>query len=174
MVLWITGVSGAGKTTLSNALAQLLKPHFPQMVVVDGDVVRQFFGNDLDYSEASRRIQIQRLQRLAAWLERQGCIAVVAALYAHPDLLAWNRSHFDEYFEIYIDAPKTLVALRDTKGLYKAAAEGRMKHVVGVDIPWHAPQEPDFVVDASAQERPDMTARRIAAAVPRLAAALKV
>lgn len=172
MVIWITGLSGAGKTTLSDALAALVKPRLPEFVQVDGDIVREMFGQGLDYSEASRVVQIKRLQALAGYLSRQKLVVAVAALYAHPDLLAWNRAHFPEYFEVYIDAPLETVRARDAKGLYAKAARGEMKNVVGIDIPWHAPEHADLVIDARAGETPEAAALRIARAVPRLAAAL--
>lgn len=170
MVIWITGLSGAGKTTLSAALARLLKPHLPELVLIDGDVVRELFGSDLDYSEASRRRQIQRIQRLATWLEGQGCVAMVAALYASPDLLEWNRANFDSYCEVYIEAPIDFLRARDAKGLYAKAAAGQMPDVVGIDIPWHIPQRPDFRVDATRRESPDAIAHRIVAEFPQLSA----
>jgi adenylyl-sulfate kinase len=172
MVIWITGLSGAGKTTLSTALVDLLKPRMPELVLIDGDAVRAMFGETLDYSEASRTIQIKRLQALAQYLSRQGLVVIVAALYAHPDLLAWNRRNFPAYFEVYIEAPLDLVRARDPKGLYKKAARGEMADVVGIDIPWHAPERPDMVIDARSREAPETIARRLARAVPRLATAL--
>jgi cytidine diphosphoramidate kinase len=170
MIIWITGLSGAGKTTLSNAIAGLLRPRLPHLVVVDGDVVRELFGNDLDYTIESRRKQIQRIQRLSLWLEGQGCVVMVAALYASPELLEWNRKYFKSYFEIYIEAPLDLLRARDGKGLYAKATAGEASHVVGVDIPWLAPSRPDFRVDAARREPPDETARKIVAAIPQFGA----
>lgn len=172
MVIWITGLSGAGKTTLSVALFELLKPRLPELVLVDGDAIRAMFGESLDYSEASRMVQIKRIQALTAYLSRQGLVVIAAALYAHPDLLAWNRAHLPAYFEVYIEAPLELVRARDAKGLYEKAARGDMPNVVGIDIPWHAPSRPDMVIDAASAEPPPALARRVARAVPRLAAAL--
>ncbi len=172
MVIWITGLSGAGKTTLSDALARLVKPRLPEFVQVDGDVVRAMVGQETDYSESARVQQIKRLQTLADYLSRQNMVVAVAALYAHPDLLAWNRANFTDYFEVYIDAPLDTVRTRDVKGLYAKAARGEMKHVVGLDIPWHAPKGADLVIDARGSETPEASALRVARAVPRLATAL--
>ena len=87
MVIWITGLSGAGKTTLIQAVAGQVKRNLPELVLLDGDAIRQLFGNDLDYREDSRVIQIKRIQRMAKFLSDQGVVVMVAALYAHPDLL---------------------------------------------------------------------------------------
>ncbi len=149
MVIWITGLSGAGKTTLATALYEAMKPRLPALVRIDGDEVRALFGNSLGFSEPDRRLQIQRLQSLATMLDGQGLVVIVAALYAHPELLAWNRDHFSDYFEIYLEASIDLVRSRDSKGLYAKAQAGEMADVVGVDVPWHAPDSPHMTVTAA-------------------------
>lgn len=171
MVIWLTGLSGAGKTTIAEALARLLKPRLPELVLIDGDMIRDLFGAGLGFDEAARREQIGRLQRLSGLLARQGQVVVVAALYAHPDLLDWNRTHLPGYFEVYVNAPLALVQQRDVKGLYAKAKAGTMPNVVGMDIPWHAPERPDLVIDSGEGESPEASARRIIGRVPRLAAA---
>lgn len=166
MVLWLTGLSGAGKTTLARAIIALAKPYLPALVMIDGDVVRELFGAGLGYDEASRFQQIGRIQRLASLLADQDVPTVVAALYSHPDLMAWNRTNLPGYFEVYIDAPLALVEQRDAKGMYARARAGDMKEVVGIDLPWHVPQSPDMVIDAAAGETADVVARRIVRRVP--------
>src|SRR4051812_30262662 len=104
MVIWIVGLSGSGKTTLATVFSKKLRVTIPNLVVLDGDVVRQLYGNDLGYEEADRAIQIKRIQNLALFLERQGILVIVAALYARDDLLQENRNMFQEYFEIYLKA----------------------------------------------------------------------
>jgi len=168
MVIWITGLSGAGKTTLIQAVAGQVKRNLPELVLLDGDAIRQLFGNDLDYREDSRVIQIKRIQRMAKFLSDQGVVVMVAALYAHPDLLRWNRDNFAEYFEIYIQASLALVGARDSKGLYARAARNETENVVGIDIPWHPPAEADLVIDADSGEPVDVMATRVIAAIPRL------
>ena len=171
MVIWITGLSGAGKTSLCNALSRMLKPRLPQLVLIDGDAVRHLFGDALGFTEADRKEQIGRIQRLAKMLSDQGLVVLVAALYCHPDLLAWNRANLVDYFEVYLDAPFDLVERRDSKGLYAGAAAGAIPHVVGVDIPWHAPQAPDLRLDAAACKDPDDMAIGVIRAVPFLSTA---
>lgn len=161
MVIWLTGLSAAGKTTICRAIWNILKPSTPELVIVDGDNVRDLFSQKLGYTEPERRQQIQRIQALALMMSNQRLKVLVAALYSHPDLLAWNRRHFDRYFEVYIDAPLSLVQRRDPKQLYAKAARGEMPDVVGIDIPWHPPATPDLVVDATLGESPTEIANRI-------------
>ena len=101
-------------------------------------------------------------------LSDQGLVVLVAALYSHPDLLAWNRANLADYFEVYLDAPFELVERRDSKGLYAGAAAGAIPHVVGVDIPWHAPQAPDLRIDVAAGLDPDDLAIAVIRAAPSL------
>ena len=168
MVIWITGLSGAGKTSLVQAIAGEVKHGIKELVLLDGDAIRQLFGNDLDYRENSRVIQIKRIQQIAKFLSDQGLLVMVAALYSHPDLLDWNRENFEDYFEVYIQASVALVSARDSKGLYASAVRNKNENVVGVDIPWHPPARPDLVIDADAGESVDVAAKRVIAAVPRL------
>lgn len=147
MIIWITGLSGSGKTTLSREIAATLKPRLPHLVLVDGDEVRELFGDKLGHTESDRVTQIRRLQRLAAILDSQGLIVIVAALYSRDDLLTWNRENFSSYFEIYLDADLEIVRQRDPKKLYAKALRGEVTDVVGLDIPWHPPQKPNLTIN---------------------------
>ena len=172
MVIWLTGLSGAGKTTLAATLRDILKPRLPQVVMIDGDTVREAFGVGLGYSEPERREQIQRIQRLAKMLTDQDLVVIVAALYCHPEIVKWNHEHLKGYFEVYIKASMTLLRQRDQKCLYSRAHSGEINSVVGIDIPWHAPRTPHLVINADEQIAPADSARRIIAAQPLLERAL--
>jgi len=165
MVIWITGLSGAGKTTLCDAIIARIKPALPTLVRLDGDVIRAVFGGGLGYSEPERVIQIERIQALAHELDKQGFDVLVAALYAHPDLLAMNRAKFSSYYEVYLDTGLDVVTKRDSKGLYARAVRGEEANVVGVDIPWHAPDTPDIVLDGAGLS-PEALANQVIQAVP--------
>ena len=88
MVIWVSGLSASGKTTLCNAMWRLLKSQAPELVLLDGDVIRAVFSNDLGYREEDRVVQITRIQNLAKLLSDQGLVVLVAALYANHSLLA--------------------------------------------------------------------------------------
>ena len=164
MVIWITGISGSGKTSLSQALLLLLKPRIPELVVLDGDAVRAAFGNDLGYSEEERIQQITRIQGIAKLLSDQNMVVLVAALYANPRLLAWNRQNIPDYVEVYLQASLDTVRARDHKGLYAA----NLNHMVGIDIPWHAPEHADIVIDMDISNSPIELAQHLIQRIPGL------
>lgn len=166
MVVWITGISGAGKTTVADKIRDMLKPNLPHVVRLDGDEIRAVFGKSLSYRAEDRMIQIQRIQRIAAVLAKQDIIVIVAALYSHPELLTWNREHIDRYFEVHLDASLELVTRRDAKGLYAEAAEMETPNIVGIDIPRHDPAAPDLYINADTAPPADDLARQIIDAVP--------
>ena len=112
---------------------------------------------------------IQRIQTFARMLDRQRMVVVVSALYAHPNLLEWNRENFSDYFEIYLEAPLEVVMERDPKGLYAKVARGEMQDVVGIDLPWHAPVAPDLKIKMEPQGKAEEVYRQIVGAVPLLA-----
>jgi len=146
MVVWLTGISGAGKSTIADVIVRVAKPRLPSLVLIDGDVIRDLFGAGLGYDEDARKEQIGRIQRLSLFLSRQKIPIIVAALYSSPELMQWNREHFRDYFEVYVDTPLDVVETRDTKGLYAKSRENAAPNIVGIDIPWHAPSNPDMVV----------------------------
>ena len=98
MVVWLTGISGAGKTTIAKSIYNFLKPKLKSLVFIDGDVIRDLYGNDLGFSEECRKIQISRVQKITSFLNKQNLPIIVAALYANKSILKWNRNNFPNYF----------------------------------------------------------------------------
>jgi adenylylsulfate kinase-like enzyme len=153
MIIWITGLSASGKTTLAKYLIKDMKKRKNHLTLVDGDNVRDIFLNDLDFDEKSRFKQITRMQNIAKFLDNQNCDVVIAALYSHPKLLSRNRKIFKNYFEIYLKANVEFLINREIKKIYKRALQKKMKNVVGVDIKWHAPKKPDLIFDQKNQTK---------------------
>lgn len=149
MVLWITGLSASGKTTVARAFLEISKNSGVQKVFLDGDYVRELFGGDLGYDEISRIKHIQRVQRLAKFLTSQGIDVVVAALYNNREILAENRKLFDTYFEVYLKADIEFLKLRENKSLYTKSQNNEISDVVGVDIKWQEPTSPDLIIDTN-------------------------
>lgn len=149
MVIWVVGLSGAGKTTIGRALYEKLKINQKNVVFVDGDEIRSIFKNDQhvdDYSINGRRSNAQRIQALCAWLDRQSIDVVCCAISMFQDVSDYNRNLFSTYKEIYIDVAISKLVERDNKGLYQAAIRGETKNVVGIDIEYFPPTSPDLVI----------------------------
>lgn len=161
MVLWITGLSASGKTTVARAFLELSKNSGVQKVFLDGDYIRELFGGDLGYDEYSRIKHIQRVQRLAKFLNDQGIDVVVAALYNNREILAENRKLFDKYFEVYLKADIEFLKLRENKSLYTKSQNNEIRDVVGVDIKWQEPITPDLTIDTNILRQPSAWALEI-------------
>lgn len=146
MVVWIIGLSGAGKTTIGHELYLRLRARKPNVVFLDGDAVRAIMGHDLGHTLEDRRENARRIGRLCAHLDTQGVDVVCAILSLFQDLRDWNRDHYREYFEVFVDVPMDVLVSRDDRGIYRAALEGRSRDVVGVDIPFVPPELADIVV----------------------------
>ena len=143
-VIWITGLSGSGKTTLSQYLSNLLIQKKIPIVNLDGDAVRKLVSSDLDYSESSRIRQVNRIRNIAKVICDQNVNVIVSVLYSNPELLLENRIYFKNYHEIYINVSIKKLVERDSKKLYTGFLEGNLKNVVGMDIDWIPPLNPDL------------------------------
>lgn len=147
MVIWIMGLSASGKTTLAQYMYAVLKPGYKNLVLVDGDMLREINDNDLGHTIEDRRKNAHRLTRLCKQLDDQGINVICAVLSIFHESQEWNRAHIKKYFEVYIKSDvKDLIAKRDYKGIYKKAQQAQLKNVVGVDIPYPEPKSPDMVI----------------------------
>ena len=151
MVIWLIGLSGAGKTTIARqVVAQWRAKGADNVVLVDGDEIRALFRHDQRpdaHSVAGRRVNAERIGDLCAWLDSQGINVVCSILSIFPDLRESNRSRFSRYFETYVRAPLEELVRRDNKNLYGPAMRGEISNVVGVDIPFPEPLNADLIVD---------------------------
>lgn len=171
MVIWVIGLSASGKTTIASRLAEKLRLQHENVVFLDGDILRDVWGDSLGHDIAGRRMNAHRISHLSRMLDRQGIHVVAAVLSAFPEWQEWNRKNFSRYFEVFIDVPWDALHRRETKGLYRAARAGEIRNVVGIDIPFPRPANSDLVIDNSADlPDPAALADTILAALPPLEA----
>jgi adenylylsulfate kinase-like enzyme len=143
-VIWITGLSGSGKSTVARALLQRLKSAHTWLALLDGDELRPIIAPDLGYSFEERIACAARYAGLARLLARQGACVVIATISMEEGIRRRNREALPGYFEIYLKASPQLLATRSP--LFNAALRGKQEAVVGVDIAWEEPKSPDLIV----------------------------
>ena len=145
MVTWMIGLSRAGKTTLSQLLYKKMKLQLDNVVLLDGDTIRELFGNDVDHSIEGRRKNAERLSHLSKFLSDQNIHVVAAVLSIFPEWQQWNKDNIPDYREVYIKVSMDVLEDRDENNLYSLAKSGVMRN--GVDIPFPEPSSPDLIID---------------------------
>lgn len=146
-MFWITGLSGAGKTTLGRELWNRLRAAGRPAFFLDGDALRAAIADDLNHTLEDRRQSAMRNARLCRLLAEQGADVVCATISLFHEVQRWNRENIPGYFETYLRVPFDELRRRDSKGIYAAAEHGDTCNVVGLDVPEEAPEEPDLVLD---------------------------
>lgn len=144
MVIWFIGLSGAGKTTLANHVYAMLKKKTKNVVLIDGDVIRQIFSNDLGHTIDDRRKNAERISALCKFLDEQDINVVCSILSLFPDNREWNRRHISRYYEVFIDTPMEQLVQRDDKGLYNQYLDGDLENLPGLDIDFPIPEASDL------------------------------
>jgi adenylylsulfate kinase len=145
--LWFTGLSGAGKTTLCNAVAAELLASGLLVEVIDGDVIRKHLWKDLGFDREARDENIYRIAFLSQMLTRNGVIVLVAAISPYREARQRARHAIGSFTEIYVKASLEICEGRDTKGLYRKARAGQLKGFTGIDDPYEEPLTPEVVCD---------------------------
>ncbi len=156
-ILWFTGLSGAGKSTVANALEQTLFIKGHHSYLLDGDNVRHGLNKDLDFSDAGRVENIRRIGEVAKLFVDAGLIVVTAFISPFRSDRQMVRSIMKEgeFVEIYVATPIEVCEQRDPKGLYKKARTGAIKNFTGISSPYEAPADPEIVLDTSRLSVPE-------------------
>lgn len=165
MVVWLIGMSGAGKTVIGTELHRLMKKELDKVVFLDGDVFREILGNDLGHTVEDRRKSADRVCKMCKFLDENGIHVVAAILSIFPESREWNRQQYNDYFEVFVDVEFEELKRRDSKGLYSAALAGQIKNVVGVDIDFPKPECPDVTILNNGKQSPEIQARNIFQAI---------
>ncbi|MCL2937525.1 MAG: adenylyl-sulfate kinase [Trichodesmium sp. MAG_R02] len=144
LILWFTGLSGAGKTTISKVVAEKLKQRGQKVEILDGDIVRENLSKGLTFSKEDRDINIRRIGFVAHLLSRNGVVAITAAISPYKAIRNEIREMYDNFIEVYINAPLEVCEQRDVKGLYAKARSGEIKNFTGIDDPYEPPDNPEI------------------------------
>jgi adenylyl-sulfate kinase len=146
--LWFTGLSGAGKTTISKIVEEELRRRGSRVEVLDGDVVRENLSKGLGFSKEDRDTNIRRIAFVADLLSRNGVPVITAAISPYRELRDEARELMgDRFIEVFVKASVEVCAERDVKGLYEKAFKGEIKEFTGVSDPYEPPLNPELTLD---------------------------
>lgn len=164
-VIWITGLSGAGKTTLANTLVVKLRAEGQVVVQLDGDELREVFGttvsNTQNHGLEGRLALAMQYAYLCRLIASQGVIVVISTISLFRRVHAWNRKSLPGYFEVYLKVPLAELRRRDPKSIYSRFEAGELSNVVGLDLSFDEPEAPDLMVEFSNAQTPPVIAEII-------------
>jgi len=151
LVLWFTGLSGAGKSTIANRVEQRLLAEGLHSVLLDGDNVRHGLNRDLGFTDVDRVENVRRVAEVARLMTDAGLIVLVSFIspFREERRMARERMEPGEFVEIFVDVPLAVAEARDVKGLYAKARAGQLSHFTGIDSPYEAPEAPELRIDAA-------------------------
>jgi adenylylsulfate kinase len=158
--LWFTGLSGAGKTTISEIVEHELKERGLRVEVLDGDIVRTNLSKGLGFSREDRNINVLRIGFVANLLTRNGVAVIVSAISPYKEARDQVRRRIIDFVEVFVDVPLEVAAERDVKGLYKKAFAGEIAQFTGVSDPYEPPVAPDLILKTD-EETPKESARKV-------------
>jgi len=144
VTIWFTGLSGAGKTTITKALAEELRTREVNFEILDGDIVRQNLTKGLGFSKEDRDENIRRIGFVSHLLTRNGVIVLVSAISPYRAIRDEVRQKIGDFIEVFVNAPLNVCEDRDVKGLYKRARAGEIKGFTGIDDPYEPPENPEI------------------------------
>ncbi|MBD2579422.1 adenylyl-sulfate kinase [Oscillatoria sp. FACHB-1406] len=159
VTLWFTGLSGAGKTTISEAVSEKLRSQGYKFEVLDGDIVRQNLTKGLGFSKEDRDENIRRIGFVAHLLTRNDVIVIVSAISPYREIRDEVRGRIGDFVEVFVNAPLEVCESRDVKGLYKRARAGEIKGFTGIDDPYEPPLNPEIECRTDKEELEESVAK---------------
>lgn len=157
--LWFTGMSGAGKSTISERIYARLKENGAKVELLDGDIVRTNLSKGLGFSKEDRDTNVRRIGFVCELLSRNGVIAMVAAISPYREVREEVRDRIGNFVEVHVHCPIEVLAERDVKGLYKKALAGEIPEFTGVSDPYEPPVNPEISIDSSKEQVDDSVER---------------
>ncbi len=145
LILWFTGLSGSGKTTIARAVERELKACSCRVEILDGDVIRTNLSKGLTFSKEDRDTNIRRIGFVANLLSRNGVVAITAAISPYRSIRDEIREMSENFLEVYVNAPLEICETRDVKGMYARTRAGELKNLTGIDDPYEEPLKPEVV-----------------------------
>jgi adenylylsulfate kinase len=161
ITIWLTGLSGAGKSTIARALEPRLWEAGRRVEVLDGDVVRTHLSKGLGFSREDRDTNIRRIGWVCEVLNRHGVDAIVAAISPYRQTRDEVRARLPRFVEVYVDCPLDVLASRDPKGLYRKALAGEIAQFTGVSDPYEPPPSPEVVCHTDGTETVEESAEKV-------------
>lgn len=168
VTVWFTGLSGAGKSTIAEAVAKQLKAEGYPLEILDGDIVRTNLTKGLGFSREDRDENIRRIGFVAHLLTRNGTIVLVSAISPYREVRDEVRDRIGDFIEVHVSAPLEVCEQRDVKGLYRRARAGEIKGFTGIDDPYEAPLNPEINCQTHQETLEESVAKVIAALQPYL------
>jgi len=144
--IWFTGLSGAGKSTLSSNIYYELRRRGLEAELLDGDIIRNNFSQELGFSKRDRDMNVRRIGFVSHLLNKHGVVSVVAAIAPYREAREANRALIGDYVEVFVNCPLDVTEKRDPKGLYARARAGEIPNFTGVSAPYEAPVLPEIEV----------------------------
>ena len=157
--VWFTGFSGAGKSTIADALTEELKATGYKLEVLDGDEIRENLTKDLGFSKEDRDTNIRRIGFVAKLLARNGVIVLVPVISPYRAIREEMRGNIDNFVEVFVNAPLSVCEDRDVKGLYKKVRAGKIKQFTGIDDPYEPPTNPEVECRTDLEEISESVAK---------------
>ena len=147
VLIWITGLSGSGKSTIGKALYRNIKSKHRPTIFLDGDSFREILGSDLSHTREDRLNNAQRISRMCQFLVSQDMFVICATMSLFKEIHQANRSNITPYYEVFIECDQEELIKRDQKGLYSRALKGEINNVVGIDLPYDKPIHCDLIIN---------------------------
>ncbi|GGD67109.1 adenylyl-sulfate kinase [Lacimicrobium alkaliphilum] len=166
-VIWLTGLSGSGKSTIANVLEQKLTASGKHTYLLDGDNVRHGLCGDLGFADKDRVENIRRISEVARLFVDAGLIVITAFISPFKTDRKFCRNMLEpgEFIEVFVDTPLEVCEQRDPKGLYQKARQGDIKHFTGIDSAYETPESPEVHLNFEEGETPEQSADKLIAAL---------
>ncbi|MEL7242910.1 MAG: adenylyl-sulfate kinase [Cyanobacteria bacterium J06573_2] len=167
VTVWLTGLSGAGKTTIARRIEEQLKARSCQVEVLDGDLIRTWLSQGLGFSKKDRDTNVRRVGFVANLLSRNGVVVIAAMISPYQEIRDEIRAINKDFVEVHVNTPLEICEARDVKGLYARARAGEIKGFTGIDDPYEVPTNPEVICE-SGKETVEESANKVIGALEKL------